>query len=126
MKNQKQNSLKRSRERNWERLTMLIPGTVVLLLFNYLPMAGIIIAFKNINYTKGILGSEWIGMKNFEFFTRPPDAWIITRNTILYDLAFIVLGTVVSVAVALAFDGMKAKKAARFYQGMMFLPYFFS
>jgi len=112
--------------RNLGLLSMVIPGTVALILFSYLPMAGIIIAFKNINYTKGILGSPWIGFKNFEFFLKTPDAWIITRNSVLYNVAFIVLGTVAAVAVAVALDGLRAKRTSRLYQGVMFLPYFFS
>jgi putative aldouronate transport system permease protein len=105
---------------------MLLPGAVALLLFSYVPMAGIIIAFKNINYAKGILGSDWIGFKNFEFFLKTPDAWLITRNAILYNGAFIVLGTVAAVGVAVLLDGLRTKKTSRFYQGVMFLPYFFS
>jgi len=105
---------------------MLLPGAVALLLFSYVPMAGIIIAFKNINYAKGILGSDWIGFKNFEFFIKTPDAWLITRNAILYNSAFIVLGTVAAVGVAVLLDGLRTKKTSRFYQGVMFLPYFFS
>jgi len=105
---------------------MLLPGAVALLLFSYVPMAGIIIAFKDINYAKGILGSPWIGFKNFEFFIKTPDAWLITRNAILYNGAFIVLGTVVAVGVAVLLDGLRTKKTSRFYQGIMFLPYFFS
>ncbi len=107
-------------------LSMMLPGTLALLLFSYLPMAGIIIAFKDINYTKGILGSDWIGFKNFEFFLKTPDAWRITRNTILYNSAFITLGTAAAVLVAVVLDGLRTKKLARFYQGVMFLPYFFS
>ncbi|MFI5368106.1 MAG: ABC transporter permease [Spirochaetia bacterium] len=105
---------------------MLLPGTAALILFSYVPMAGIIIAFKNINYVKGILGSDWIGFKNFEFFLKTPDAWLITRNAILYNAAFIVLGTVAAVGVAVLLDGLQTKKTSRFYQGVMFLPYFFS
>ncbi len=116
----------RRRETNFGLLTMVIPGTIALLLFSYLPMAGVIIAFKDINYTKGILGSPWIGFKNFEFFLKTPDAWIITRNSILYNVAFIVLGTIASVAVAVALDGLRARRTSRVYQGVMFLPYFFS
>ena len=117
----------RSRRRiNFALLSMLLPGTVALLLFSYVPMAGIIIAFKNINYAKGILGSDWIGFKNFEFFLKTPDAWLITRNAILYNTAFIVLGTVAAVGVAVLLDGLRTKKTSRFYQGVMFLPYFFS
>jgi len=111
---------------NFGLLSMVVPGTLALVLFSYIPMAGIIIAFKNINYTKGILGSPWIGFKNFEFFLKTPDAWIITRNSVLYNIAFIVLGTIAAVAVAVALDGLRAKRTSRFYQGVMFLPYFFS
>lgn len=105
---------------------MMLPGTLALLLFSYLPMAGIIIAFKDINYAKGILGSPWVGFKNFDFFLMTPDAWRITRNTLLYNGAFIALGTTAAVFVAVALDGLRTKKLARFYQGVMFLPYFFS
>ncbi|MGD0726677.1 MAG: ABC transporter permease subunit [Spirochaetia bacterium] len=119
--------LRPSRRRiNFALLSMLLPGAVALLLFSYVPMAGIIIAFKDINYAKGILGSPWIGFKNFEFFIKTPDAWLITRNAILYNGAFIVLGTVVAVGVAVLLDGLRTKKTSRFYQGIMFLPYFFS
>jgi len=111
---------------NFALLSMLLPGAVALLLFSYVPMAGIIIAFKNINYAKGILGSDWIGFKNFEFFLKTPDAWLITRNAILYNGAFIVLGTVAAVGVAVLLDGLRTKKTSRFYQGVMFLTYFFS
>ena len=116
----------RKRRINFGLLSMVIPGTIALILFSYVPMAGIIIAFKNINYTKGILGSPWIGFKNFEFFLKTPDAWIITRNSVLYNVAFIVLGTIAAVGVAVALDGLRAKKSSRLYQGIMFLPYFFS
>ncbi len=107
-------------------LTMLIPGIIALFVFSYLPMFGIIIAFKDINYAKGILGSDWIGLKNFEFLFKTPDAWTITRNTVSYNLIFITLGTVCSVAAAIALDRMRARKAGRFYQAVMFLPYFLS
>lgn len=114
------------RQRNFGLLSMVIPGTLALILFSYLPMLGIFIAFKNINYTKGMFGSPWIGFKNFEFFLKTPDAWIITRNSVLYNVAFIVLGTIAAVAVAVALDGLRAKRVSRLYQGVMFLPYFFS
>ena len=111
---------------NFGLLSMVIPGTLALILFSYLPMVGIFIAFKNINYTKGILASPWIGLKNFEFLFKTPDAWIITRNSVLYNVAFIALGTIASVGVAVALDGLRTKRTSRLYQGVMFLPYFFS
>lgn len=72
---------------------MMIPGAVYLIINNYIPMTGIVIAFKQFNYGKGIWGSPFIGFKNFEFLFATKDAWIITRNTLLYNVAFIVLGT---------------------------------
>ncbi|MBO9607110.1 MAG: sugar ABC transporter permease [Paenibacillaceae bacterium] len=89
-------------------------------------MFGILIAFKNVNYALGILGSKWVGLKNFEFLFRTKDAWLITRNTVLYNAAFIALNLVVAVAVAIALNELRAKLMARFYQSVMFLPHFLS
>jgi putative aldouronate transport system permease protein len=107
-------------------LLLLLPGTLYLLLNNYLPMFGTIIAFKNFNYQKGILGSEWSGFKNFEYLFNTPDAWIITRNTVLYNLVFIALNTVAAIAIAIALNELKNRFMAKFYQSVMFLPYFLS
>lgn len=106
--------------------SMLIPGSLILILFNYLPMAGIILAFKSYDYSKGILGSRWVGLKNFTFFFRTPDAYIITRNTILYNLAFIVLGTIISVIFAILLCEIANKFLSKSYQTIMLLPYFLS
>ncbi|WP_407944904.1 ABC transporter permease [Paenibacillus cymbidii] len=107
-------------------LLLLLPGVLYLILNNYLPMFGILIAFKNVNYALGILGSKWVGLKNFEFLFRTKDAWLITRNTVLYNAAFIALNLVVAVAVAIALNELRAKLMARFYQSVMFLPHFLS
>jgi putative aldouronate transport system permease protein len=116
---------------NLALLSMVIPGTLVLLVFSYLPMPlGIVIAFKHIRYGNSffqtIFGSPWTGFKNFEFLFKTPDAWRITRNSIFYNALFIVLGNTASVAIAIGLDGMRAKRAARFYQNVLFLPWFFS
>ena len=105
---------------------MLLPGMACLLLFNYIPMAGIVIAFKNINYAKGIFASDWVGLKNFEFFFNTPDAFNVTRNTLLYNLVFIVVGLVVAVLFAIALNEIRSKAAKKVYQSLMFLPYFLS
>jgi putative aldouronate transport system permease protein len=105
---------------------MILPGVVLLFLFNYLPMFGLIIAFKNINFSTGILRSPWYGFKNFEFFIKTPYAVNITRNTILYNLTFIIVGTIVAVTVAIALNELRNRKLARFYQSVIFLPYFLS
>lgn len=105
---------------------MLIPGVLYLLINNYVPMLGIVIAFKDVNFAKGILASDWIGFKNFEYLFRTEDAYIITRNTILYNLVFIALNLVVAVALAVMLNELKNKFLPRFYQSAILLPYLMS
>ena len=80
---------------------MFLPGALYLFINNYIPMGGIIVAFKNYNARAGILGSPWAGLQNFRFLFATPDAWVITRNTILYNLAFIILNTLVGIILAI-------------------------
>lgn len=105
---------------------MAAPGILLLFGFSYLPMFGLIIAFKNLNFSKGFFKSDWYGFKNFEFFINTPYAFTITRNTIVYNLVFIALGTIFAVACALALHELRSRKLAKFYQSVMFLPYFLS
>ena len=70
---------------------MMLPGLIYLIINNYMPMGGIIIAFKKYNYAKGIFGSPFVGLKNFEFLFKTKEAWTITRNTLVYNLIFIIL-----------------------------------
>ena len=79
---------------------MLIPAIVYIVVFSYLPMAGIVIAFKKFNYVKGIFGSDWNGLDNFRFLFKTHDAWVMTRNTLLYNFTFIILGTIAAIFVA--------------------------
>lgn len=112
--------------KNKSMLFMLLPGVLCLIAFNYMPMAGVLIAFKNINYVKGFIKSDWIGFKNFEFLFRTPDAYVITRNTVLYNVAFIILGIAIAVFFAVALSELKNKFFSKTYQTVMFLPYFLS
>ncbi|CAH1208307.1 putative multiple-sugar transport system permease YteP [Paenibacillus auburnensis] len=105
---------------------LMIPGIVYLLINNYFPMLGIFIAFKNINFTKGIFGSEWIGFQNFKYLFQTSDAYIITRNTILYNAVFIVLGTLFAIAFAILLNEIKKKVLSRFYQSVIVLPHLIS
>lgn len=105
---------------------MLVPGVAYLIINNYMPMFGLTIAFKDINYAKGIWASDWIGFKNFEFLFMTKDAWRITRNTILYNAVFIVLNTVVAIGVAILLNEVRKKYLARFYQSVLLLPYLIS
>lgn len=105
---------------------MILPGFLLILCMRYLPMGGIIIAFKNINYADGIIRSPWCGFDNFQFLFKTKDVLIATRNTLLYNLAFIVLGMVVSIAFAIALCEIRNRFAAKVYQSIFFFPYFLS
>lgn len=105
---------------------MIIPGFLYLLINNYIPMAGLVIAFKDVNFAKGLFGSEWIGFKNFEYLFATSDALLITRNTLLYNVAFIVINTFLAVLVALILNFLTAKLMKRFYQSVLLLPYLIS
>jgi putative aldouronate transport system permease protein len=105
---------------------MVLPGIIYFFINNYIPMAGIIIAFKNINWIRGILGSKWVGLSNFEYLFKTKDAWIITRNTLGYNFVFIVLGTVLAITVAILLNEIRSKKAKMFFQTIILLPYLIS
>lgn len=103
---------------------LALPGLVYLFINNYMPLPGLVLAFKNFNARDGIFGSPWIGLKNFEYLFQN-DAAYITRNTILYNLAFIVVNTVLAIMVAILLSEMtgRFKKA---YQSAILLPYLIS
>ncbi|MFD0696572.1 ABC transporter permease [Paenibacillus sp. GCM10027628] len=107
-------------------LLMTLPGVLYFLINNYVPMFGVVIAFKNINFTDGIWGSEWIGFKNFEYLFKTQDAFIITRNTLLYNIVFIVLNTVIAIALAIMLNEIKNRILSRTYQSLILLPYLIS
>ncbi len=101
---------------------MMAPGLLYLLINNYIPMAGIFIAFKSINYSKGIFKSDWIGLRNFEFLFRTSDAFVITRNTLLYNIAFIIIGNTLGIILAIFLNELASRKLASIYQTVLLLP----
>ncbi len=105
---------------------MIFPGFLYLLINNYIPMAGIVIAFKDIDFSVGILKSDWVGLSNFEYLFRTPDAFRITRNTLLYNLGFIVVNTVVGVTFAILLNEIRSKISLKIYQTVILLPYMIS
>ncbi|WP_407945810.1 ABC transporter permease [Paenibacillus puerhi] len=107
-------------------ILMILPGMLYLAINNYLPMFGVIIAFKDINYRKGILGSDWAGLRNFEYLFKTSDAWLITRNTIMYNGFFILINTALAIAVAILLNEVKNRFMSRFYQSIILLPYLIS
>ena len=126
----KKESMFKKLKNNWELLFLTLPGTIWFLVFSYLPMAGIVIAFKNwqINggFIESLVKSKWVGLGNFKFLFNSSDAWLITRNTVLYNLVFIILGIVIPVTLAILLKELLNKKLSKFYQSSMFLPYFLS
>lgn len=120
----------RWRKQDAELTLLALPTTIWYILFCFLPMFGIIIAFKNFKISGGflsnVINSPWAGFKNFEFLFKSNDAWIIIRNTLGYNIVFIVLGIVIPVALALMVGMLHNRRAGKVYQTMMFLPYFLS
>lgn len=107
-------------------LLMLLPSVIYVLLFSYYPMTGIVMAFKKYNYAGGIWGSPWNGLENFRFFFKSGQAGTVIRNTVLYNIMFIVVGTITQIAVAVFLTEIHSKKFRKVSQSMMFLPYFIS
>ncbi len=108
-------------------LTLLaVPALILMVLFRYLPIGGIILAFKRFSIPKGIFGSPWIGFNNFKFLFLTKDAFIITRNTLCYNVVFIVLNLICAVTLAIALNELLNKKAAKIYQTVFMAPYFLS
>lgn len=105
---------------------MLLPGFLYLLINNYIPMAGIIIAFKNVDFAKGILKSDWVGFANFEYLFKTPDAFRITRNTLCYNLAFIAVNLIIGVLFAILLSEIRNRLAVKVYQTVILLPYMIS
>lgn len=115
-------SLHKTRSRNFVLYLMMVPGLLYILINNYLPMGGVFIAFKKINYSLGIFKSPWVQWRNFKFLFATPDAWIITRNTVLYNIVFLVMETVFGIIVAIMLADLRNQGLARFSQAALLLP----
>lgn len=97
-----------------------------IILFSYVPMVGLILAFKKFKYNMGVFGSPWIGFKNFEFFFRSNDFWVITWNTLSMNFLFIVFGTLAAIVVALLFYELRRKTTIKILQTILITPHFLS
>jgi putative aldouronate transport system permease protein len=106
---------------------MTLPGIIFMILFRYLPMGGLIIAFKNYSIRKGILGSAWVGLENFRFiFTKNPDFFNIVRNTLQINILELIFAFPFSIVLALFINEVRAKQLKKFIQSTVYLPYFVS
>lgn len=113
-------------KKNKIKWLMLIPASVAVILMCYIPMGGIVLAFKEFNYHDGIFASPWVGFSNFEYFFQSGKAWSVTRNTILYNIAFLFINTLMQVTCAILLSELTRKHFKRITQSLMFLPYFIS
>ena len=107
-------------------LLMLLPAVAYVIIFSYIPMGGIIVAFKRFSFTKGFLGSPWCGLENFRFLFISDKLWPLMRNTLLYNIAFITVGVILEVGFAIIVNELGSKWFKKVFQSFMFLPFFIS
>ena len=113
-------------KQNKTLLFMISPAVLFFIAMSYLPMGGIIVAFKDFKYDQGIFGSPWSGLDNFKFLFISGTAFRVIRNTFLYNLAFIITGAICQIGIAVLLSEIKSKFYSRLTQSLMFLPYFIS
>lgn len=124
----KKNKVKRKIK--WKRYIpyyiLALPGLIYLICNNYIPMFGITIAFKRLNIAQGFLKSPWCGLDNFKFLFKTSTSFQIIRNTLLYNIVFIIAGMVVSIGAAILLNEVTSRTANKIYQGLMLLPFMIS
>jgi len=105
---------------------MCLPAIIFFFVFSYMPLPGIYVAFVKYNYRNGIFGSKFVGLQNFKFLAESGKLFSLTKNTILYNLVFILLGNLCAVIVAILLNELQSRRFKKISQTMMFLPYFIS
>lgn len=123
---QKKNGFSAYMRQNAWLYIFLIPGMVFLFIMNYLPMFGIVIAFKDFRVVKGIMGSPWVGLKHFEYLFHAPDFWRILRNSIVLSLMRLICGFPMPIILALMMNEMGSQGYKRTMQTILYLPHFIS
>ena len=119
-------SLWRTVVQNKTLIVMCLPAILFFFVFAYMPMPGAYIAFTNFQYIKGIWGSPFVGLQNFKFLFISGQLALLLRNTVLYNIAFIVVGNVLQLTFAILLNEVQSKLFKKTTQSMMFLPYFIS
>lgn len=113
--------------KNRAHVVMALPGFLVLLFIMYVPMSGLVLAFKKFDYTLGIFGSPWVGLENFKFLLASKSTFFkITKNTLMYYVLFTGIGTLLNVTLAIAIDQLRMKRFAKITQTLMIMPIFIS
>ena len=112
--------------KHWLLLLMLLPAVIYVLIFSYVPMSGLVLAFEKYQYRGGIYNSPWIGLQNFKAIMIDGKLPGVTRNTILYNIAFIFLGVIFEMGSAILINELRNRYFKKISQSLMFLPYFIS
>ena len=112
--------------RNWQLHAMILPGIFFIILFRYIPLGGITVAFKEFLPRKGIWGSPWVGLENFEYMTRLPDSFRVMRNTLVIAMLKIVVNFPIPIIVSIMLNEVRNSKFKRTVQTVIYLPYFIS
>jgi len=126
MKPKKKEGILHELNRNKALFLMLLPGLLVMFVNNYLPMFGLVFAFRKMDNVTKLFGSAWAGLENFKYLFGSNIAWTITRNTIGYNVVFIIIGMVVPILMAIGLNELRNKKVGKLYQSLFFIPYFLS
>ena len=112
--------------RNWQLHAMILPGIFFIILFRYVPLGGITVAFKEFLPRKGIWGSPWVGLENFEYMFRLPDSFRVMRNTLVIAMLKIVVNFPIPIIVSVMLNEVRSSKFKRTVQTVIYLPYFIS
>ena len=106
---------------------MLIPGIIIIFIFHYVPLGGLIIAFQRFIPAKGLFGNQkWVGLQNFQYIFSMPNTMNVLRNTVTIAVAKIVLGLVIPITVALMLNELQVSKVKRSIQTIIYFPHFLS
>ena len=115
-------SLKKKLKKYWPFYFLALPGLIYFFINNYIPMGGLILAFEKYTVGGGIFGSKKVGFQNFKFLFSNADSWIMTRNTLLYNIVFILLGLVISILTAYFLHELKSNMSRKLYQTVILFP----
>ena len=122
----KVNPFVREVKRHWQLYLMTLPGVILLLVFFYFPMYGIVMAFQKLDFSQGLFTSPFVGLKNFKFLFASTDSWIMTRNTVLYNIVFISLNMFLSVVLALVINELTSRRFSKTFQTIYMMPSYLS
>ncbi len=123
---QRMNPIVKEIKRHWQLYLMALPAVLLIFVFNYVPLTGLVMAFQDLDYSKGIFTSPWAGLQNFKFLFSTTDAWVITRNTVGYNIVFILLGQALAVTLALLINELTSKRLQKVLQTTYMMPFFLS